>query len=71
MQSLIYLTTPFIVLPTALLSRAMDFRAQAKVNMLASLASAATALGGALGGLGVWTLVIILGRLIPYLDGMH
>ena len=56
-QALIYLTTPFIVLPTALLSRRMDFRGQAKVNMLASLASAATALGGALGGLGVWTLV--------------
>ena len=56
-QALIYLTTPFIVLPTALLSRRMDFRGQAKVNMLASLASAATALGGALGGMGVWTLV--------------
>ena len=56
-QALIYLTTPFIVLPTALLSRAMDFRAQAKVNLLASLASAATAFGGAIGGLGVWTLV--------------
>lgn len=56
-QAVIYLTTPFIVLPTALLSRAMDFSKQAKVNLVASLASAATALGGALGGLGVWTLV--------------
>ena len=56
-QALIYLTTPFIALPTALLSRAMDFRHQAKANILASIASASTALGGALGGWGVWTLV--------------
>lgn len=56
-QALMYLTTPFIALPYALLSRAMDFRAQAKVNMIAATAAAATALGGALAGLGVWTLV--------------
>ena len=56
-QALIYLTTPFIALPYALLSREMDFRKQAKVNMLASLASASTALAGALMGWGVWTLV--------------
>lgn len=56
-QALMYLTTPFIALPYALLSRAMDFRAQAKVNMAAAVAAAATALGGALAGLGVWTLV--------------
>jgi O-antigen/teichoic acid export membrane protein len=57
-QALIYLTTPFIALPYALLSRRMDFRLQARVNILASIASASTALAGALGGLGVWTLVI-------------
>jgi len=56
-QALLYLTTPFIALPYALLSRAMDFRQQAKVNMVAAVASAVTALGGALAGLGVWTLV--------------
>jgi O-antigen/teichoic acid export membrane protein len=56
-QALIYATTPFIALPSALLARAMEFRAQAKVNILASLASASTALGGALAGWGVWTLV--------------
>ena len=56
-QALLYLTTPFIALPYALLSRAMDFRMQARVNIVASVASASTALAGALAGLGVWTLV--------------
>jgi O-antigen/teichoic acid export membrane protein len=56
-QALMYLTTPFIALPYALLSRAMDFRAQAKVNMVSAAAAAGTALGGALAGWGVWTLV--------------
>ena len=56
-QALLYLATPFIALPTALLSRSMDFRLQARVNVVASIASASTALGGALAGLGVWTLV--------------
>ncbi len=57
-QALLYLTTPFIALPYALLSRAMDFRHQAKANIVASIASASAALGGALYGLGVWTLVL-------------
>lgn len=56
-QSLLYLTTPFIALPSALLSRQLDFSRQAKVNMAASLMSASTALLGALSGWGVWTLV--------------
>jgi O-antigen/teichoic acid export membrane protein len=56
-QTLIYLFTPFTVLPYALLSRAMEFRRQATANLAASLAGAATALGGALAGWGVWTLV--------------
>lgn len=56
-QCLLYFANPFIVLPGALLARAMDFRRQAKVNLLAAAAGALTALGGALGGLGVWTLV--------------
>src|SRR5882757_4876346 len=34
-QALLYLTTPFIALPYALLSRAMDFRMQARVNIIA------------------------------------
>lgn len=57
-QGLIYLTTPFMALAYALLSRSMDFRRQARVNILSSIASAAAALGGALAGFGVWTLVI-------------
>jgi len=57
-QALLYLTTPFIALPYALLSRTMEFRNQAAANIAASVASAAAALGGALAGLGVWTLVL-------------
>jgi O-antigen/teichoic acid export membrane protein len=57
-QALLYLATPFIALPQALLSRAMDFKHQAKVNFLSALAGAGAALGGALAGLGVWTLVL-------------
>ncbi|MES2097461.1 MAG: lipopolysaccharide biosynthesis protein [Pseudomonadota bacterium] len=56
-QALLYLTTPFIALPYALLSREMDFTKQARINILASIASASAALAGALAGWGVWTLV--------------
>jgi len=57
-QALIYLTTPFMALAYALLCRSMDFRRQARVNILSSLASAAAALAGAMAGMGVWTLVV-------------
>ncbi len=57
-QALLYLSTPFVALPTALLSRTMDFRKQAQVNFLSALAGATTALTLALMGFGVWTLVI-------------
>jgi O-antigen/teichoic acid export membrane protein len=57
-QSLIYLCTPFIALPQALLSRRMDYREQGRVNILASFAGAGTALVGAFAGWGVWTLVL-------------
>ena len=57
-QALLYLATPFVALPYAVLSRAMDFRLQARANIAASIASASAALGGALAGLGVWTLVL-------------
>lgn len=53
-----YLFTPFIALPFALLGRAMDFRKQAHANLISAVAGAAAALGGALAGLGVWTLVL-------------
>ena len=56
-QALLYLMTPFIALPYALLSRSLDFRRQAKVNFAAAIAGALTALGCALAGLGVWTLI--------------
>lgn len=56
-QALLYLATPFVALPQALLARTMDFSRQAKASIAASLASAGAALGGALGGWGVWTLV--------------
>lgn len=57
-QCLLFLTTPFIALPTALLARRLDFRKQARVNLLATLAGALTALTMAYAGFGVWTLVI-------------
>ena len=57
-QALLYLTNPFLALGYALLGRAMDFRRQAQVNVASALIGAAAALAGALGGLGVWTLVV-------------
>ena len=58
LQSLSYLTTPFIALSYALLARQMDFREQARANIASSIAGAGVALIGAFGGWGVWTLVI-------------
>jgi len=57
MQALLYLSTPFISIPEALMGRALDFRRPALVNLIAAAASAAVALTGALAGWGVWTLV--------------
>lgn len=56
-QALIFLATPFIALPEVMMSRTLDFRRQAIVNLFAALAGAGTALGCALAGYGVWTLV--------------
>lgn len=56
-QALMFLATPFIALPEVMMSRALDFRRQAVVNLLAAFAGAGTALGCALAGYGVWTLV--------------
>jgi len=56
-QSLLYLATPFLALPYAILSRRMDFRRQAQIRMLASLCGALTAIACALAGWGIWTLV--------------
>jgi O-antigen/teichoic acid export membrane protein len=57
-QTLLYLATPFIALPSALLARGLDFRNQAKANLVSAFVAAGTALGCALSGLGLWTLVI-------------
>lgn len=57
-QALLYLTTPFIMVPQALLSRRMDFRTQARVNITAALLAAIVAPTCALMGFGVWTLVL-------------
>jgi len=56
-QALLFLTTPFIALPSALLSRELSFRTQAIANMIASIAGAVTALAMAWYGYGVWALV--------------
>jgi O-antigen/teichoic acid export membrane protein len=57
-QCLLFLTTPFIALPTALLARQLDFKKQGWINLGGALAGAIVGLGCALSGLGVWTLVI-------------
>ena len=56
-QALIFLATPFIALPEALLIRELDFKRPAMVTLAATCVSASVALGCALGGMGVWTLV--------------
>lgn len=56
-QALLYLTTPFIALPSALLSRDIQFRSQALANMIAAIVGALTALVMAYLGYGVWALV--------------
>lgn len=56
--ALSYLAMPLIYVPSAILSRGLDFRRQAIANFTAALASALAALTCALSGLGVWTLII-------------
>ena len=56
-QSLLYLATPFIALPSAILARGLEFKMQAASNMAGALAGAVTAFACAWWGLGVWTLV--------------
>ncbi|HEX8655244.1 MAG TPA: lipopolysaccharide biosynthesis protein [Allosphingosinicella sp.] len=56
-QALLYLSTPFIALPSALLQRDIEFRRQGLVNLVSAAAGAGTALACAYGGWGVWTLV--------------
>lgn len=56
--ALSYLAMPLIYVPSAILSRGLDFKRQAVANFIAAFASAITALTCALSGFGVWTLVI-------------
>lgn len=56
-QALLYVITPFIAIPNALLSRGLEFQRQALVNLLAAVAGAGAAWIGATSGWGVWTLV--------------
>ena len=56
-QALIFLTTPFIAMPTALLSRRLEFRSQGLANMVGAITAALTALGLAWFDYGVWALV--------------
>ncbi|MXO89347.1 oligosaccharide flippase family protein [Altererythrobacter aquaemixtae] len=56
-QAVIFLATPFIALPSALLARRIEFRNQGLVNLLCAVVGASTALILALGGSGVWALV--------------
>lgn len=57
-QAALYMTTPFIALPYALLSRRMEFKRQSAVNLMSAVLGAIAAFAGAVGGLGVWTLVL-------------
>ena len=56
-QALIYLATPFAVVPEVLMSRDLEFKRPAITNLTASATGAAVALGMAFSGWGVWTLV--------------
>ncbi|TMJ14849.1 MAG: lipopolysaccharide biosynthesis protein [Alphaproteobacteria bacterium] len=56
-QSLLYITTPFVAFPYALLARSIEFKQQAKVYLLSSVTGGLTALAGAHAGWGVWTLI--------------
>ena len=56
-MALIFLATPFTVLPEALLTRELEFKKPAIINLISAVAGAVTALYFAYNGHGVWTLV--------------
>ncbi len=62
-QALFYLANPFTALGHALLVRRLEFKTQARIDLVAAVLSAMTALGCAWAGLGVWTLVAAPGML--------
>lgn len=56
-QALVFLTTPFIALPSELLARSLDFRRQAQITLACTSFGAAVALFLAWHDYGVWALV--------------
>lgn len=56
-QALVFLSTPLVALPSALLARGLHFRGQALVNLGSAVVGGFTALALALTGHGVWALV--------------
>jgi O-antigen/teichoic acid export membrane protein len=56
-QTLIYLSTPFIAIPEVLMGRSLDFRSQAVVNLVSALTGSVLSLVLAIADFGVWTLV--------------
>lgn len=62
-QALFYLANPFTALGHALLVRRLEFKRQSRIDLVAAVLSALTALACAYGGLGVWTLVVAPGML--------
>ncbi|MBB5696676.1 lipopolysaccharide biosynthesis protein [Sphingomonas yantingensis] len=56
-QALLYVATPFIAFPYALLARSMDFKGQAQANLASATLGAIVSLIGAFSGWGVWTLI--------------
>lgn len=56
-QSLIYIATPFLILPEAMMTRNLEFRKPAIINLLSALVGAVVSLYMALNDYGVWTLV--------------
>lgn len=62
-QALFYLANPFTALGHALLVRRLEFKRQSRIDLVAAVLSAVTALACAYAGLGVWTLVVAPGML--------
>jgi O-antigen/teichoic acid export membrane protein len=56
-QALIFIVTPLLILPEALMTRELEFKKPAIINLVSAIAGAAVALGMALADYGVWTLV--------------
>jgi O-antigen/teichoic acid export membrane protein len=56
-QALIFLATPFLVLPEALMTRNLEFKKPAIINLISAVIGAIVALYCAYNDYGVWTLV--------------